>query len=116
MWLFTKRGFFSIVQHKDDPNLLLVRSRVKGDIEEYWPWAIVKEDEGSDYRYRAFMPRFEVVNRLGNIAHDIDYPDFKASVDDTRRMSWYYQVWEAMSDMQEVFRARYEKENAEGSD
>ena len=27
MWLFTQHGMVSVVQHREDPNMLLVRSR-----------------------------------------------------------------------------------------
>jgi hypothetical protein len=33
MWLFCEKGFVSIVVDRDDPDRLLVRARVKGDIE-----------------------------------------------------------------------------------
>lgn len=100
MWLFSQKGFFSIVEHKDDPDLLLVRSRVKGDIEKYWPTAIVKENAGSDYRFRAFLPRFEVVDKVAKMVHDINYPDYKESVADMERIPWYVDVWSTMSSMQ----------------
>lgn len=104
MWLFSKNGFFSIVEHKDDHNLLLVRSRVKGDIDGCWP---VKEKEGlgSDYRFRAPIRRSDVADRISQIVQDINYPDFKASVEDERRLSWYFQVWDVMARMQDQLQA-----------
>lgn len=104
MWLFSKDGFFSIVEHTDNSNLLLVRSRIKGDIEKYWP-VEVKEGAGSDYRFRSVLPRAEVSDRIAKIVHDIDYPDFKASVEDNRRLSWYFQVWDVMATMQDHLQA-----------
>jgi hypothetical protein len=53
MWLFAKHGFFSIVEHRADPRNLLVRARVKGDIEHYFPDAKVTQTDDADYLYRA---------------------------------------------------------------
>ena len=33
MWVFTNKGFFSIVEDRNDSTKLLVRSRIKGDLE-----------------------------------------------------------------------------------
>src|SRR5215831_4091688 len=53
MWLFAKHGFFSIVEHRADPRNLLVRARVKGDIEHYFLDAKVTQTDAADYLYRA---------------------------------------------------------------
>lgn len=103
VWLFGQKGFLSIVQHKDDHDLLLVRARAKGDIERYFPAAIVRENEGSDYRFRASIPRFEVVNRIAKTIHDINYPDFKESIQESDRIPWYLEVWATMATMQGHF-------------
>lgn len=105
MWLFSQKGFFSIVEHKDNSDLLLVRSRIKGDIERCWPTAAVRENEGSDYRFRASIPRTEVINKVAKIVKEINYPDFKASLVDTKRIRWYSRVWEIMATMQDYFQS-----------
>ena len=33
MWIFTTKGFFSVVQDKNDHDKVVIRSRVKKDIE-----------------------------------------------------------------------------------
>lgn len=102
MWVFTKNGFFSIVQDKDDENYLIVRSRVKGDIENYFDPNQVQEDAGSDYRYRIRLHR-EVVNTwLYEVVDHIDYTNYKAAVNmvDKRRSEYYGMVWAIMADMQ----------------
>lgn len=105
MWLYTQNGFFSIVEDLD-PDYLLVRSRVKGDIEKYWPKAVVREHAGTDYRFRASIPRFHVANTLTMVVEGINYPDFKASLKDTERIPWYMRVWSNMADMQDYFERR----------
>ena len=73
MWLFTQRGFFSIVAHRDDPDFLIVRARVKGDIENYWPQAKVSETPNADYLFRAVLPKEVVAERIGKIVSTLDY-------------------------------------------
>ena len=34
MWIFCGFGYFSVIEHRKDKDLLLVRSRVKGDLEQ----------------------------------------------------------------------------------
>jgi hypothetical protein len=104
MWLFSQRGFFSIVQHEKDPDSLLVRARVKGDIERYWPKATVECHEERDYLYRTTLPRNEVAHVLGKMAYKIDYTNFKAYIEDKSRSPWYLRVWETMYDMQHHFK------------
>jgi hypothetical protein len=48
MWIFCESGFYSIVQHEDDPNTLIVRARIKGDLERLFPRAKVFDGYGSD--------------------------------------------------------------------
>lgn len=104
MWLFTKKSFLSIVQHRDKPGVLLVRARVKGDIERYFPEAVVEEGTGTDYQFRAFLPREEVQKVVGDVVRDIDYDNYKANIEDhERRAPWYHQIWHVMWRMQGVF-------------
>ena len=49
MWLFTKQSFLSIVHHRDQPDMLVVRARVKGDIERYFAGASVIRTNDADY-------------------------------------------------------------------
>lgn len=102
MWVFTKHGFYSIVQDKDNEEYLIVRARVKGDIEYYFPDDPVDEDAGSDYRYRTRRHRSTVSALMNDIVDDIDYTNYKAAVNmvDPRRSEYYGMVWAIMADMQ----------------
>jgi hypothetical protein len=103
MWLFAVGGFFSIVQHKDDPKYLLVRSRVKGDIERYWPDADVQRTEKADYLYRAKIARVVVEEVVLNIVKNIKYTSYKGAMEDkSRYWDHYVDVSEAMKHMQEI--------------
>ena len=60
MWLYTNKGFLSIVENFHDRTQLLVRGRFDGDIEALFPNAKIEVDAGTDYKYRTFLPRKEV--------------------------------------------------------
>lgn len=101
MWVFTTKGFYSIVADKNDPNRLLVRSRIEGDIEKQWPRADVDHTPDSDYAYRTFLPRKVVAQTLAEIVSGIKYTNFKASIEDKRRREDYYSaVWNVMATLQ----------------
>lgn len=104
MWLFSQRGFYSIVQHKERPDYFVVKARVKGDIEKYWPFAEIERNENFDYLYRAVLHRTEVEEVILKMVLNIDYTSFKGSLEDKRRYAWYVQLWEVLCMMQEAFR------------
>ena len=82
MWIFTQKGFLSIVRHIDKANILIVRSRFKGHIERVFPKARVEEDATRDYRFRAELPIEEVSKMIANMVSQIDYHNFKDSLSD----------------------------------
>lgn len=70
MWIFTKQGFLSIKQHNDDPEKLLIRARVNGDLQKIFPGCKVIANTGTDYKYRTTVNRSAaaaVTQRLANI-------------------------------------------------
>ena len=113
MWIFTSKGFLSIVEDKDDPARLLVRARYEGDIERHFgEEAGVFELESADYRFRAFLPREEVQAVIDRELSLLDYGNFKNSFDRDNvslspeireeRHDALFKVWSAMSDSQEA--------------
>jgi hypothetical protein len=64
MWLYTHRGFLSIVQDFTDENQLVVRGKFKEDIQAYFPHALVEIDPNIDYKYKTCLPKAEVAARL----------------------------------------------------
>jgi len=81
MWIFTQKGFLSIVRHTDKPNVLIVRSRFRGHIEKIFPKARVEEDGSRDYRFRAELPANEVSEVIARLVSEIGYDNFKNSLD-----------------------------------
>lgn len=100
MWIFQNNSFVSVVENRNDKNTLLVRSRIKGDIQKAVPGAKVFEDLNADYRYRALVTRDEFKSAMCDAVDRIDYPNFKNSIatTDHRRHSAYSNVWSVMAE------------------
>jgi hypothetical protein len=102
MWLYANKGFLSIVEDFHNKERLLVRGRFNGDIEAFFPNAEVLVDVGTDYKYRTFLPREEVVETVKSyMENELNYSNYKNSVKDGRRLSTYHQVWNTMYEAQE---------------
>jgi hypothetical protein len=98
MWVFLTDAFLSIVEDSGDRDRLLVRARIKGDIERTFPDADVRHTPvRADYAYRAFIPRTEVAAKLADEASRVDYGNFKNAVGEDARHDAYLEVWRAMS-------------------
>ena len=102
MWILMNKSFLSIVKDRNKKNRLLVRARVEGDIENVFPKAKVKADMGTDYKYRAFIPKWVVSKAIKKSIENIDYDNFKNSVplDDTARHDAYLQIWDILFQLQ----------------
>ncbi len=103
MWIFSNDAFLSIVVDRNSEQLL-VRARLKGDIERTFPGSAVVEDVGMDYRFRTWLDRKTVADVLHHKVEEIDYANFKGSVQDHARHRVYMSVWEVMHTAQESAR------------
>lgn len=104
MWAFLNNSFLSAVAHRDQPDALMVRARLRGDIEAVFPDAEVSETPDADYRFRAVVPREQFADVIAETARSIDYSNFKNSVMDERRHDAYLRVWSVMHREQEAAR------------
>ena len=93
MWIQLKDSFISIVEDQNNPTQLLVRARVAGDIERIFRHAKVVKGAGTDYEYRAFIDLHEAASAIYREVLAIDYPNFKAAVEEPFRHDAYMQVW-----------------------
>lgn len=106
MWLLTVQGFYSVVAHRDDPDMLLVRARARDDIEalrEQIPALEPFEDPGADYRHRAVVSRAEWVAALAQLVAAVDYDNFKDAVAARQggaRSGLYGRVWSTLRGLQ----------------
>jgi hypothetical protein len=100
MWIMQSDCFLSIVSKDCGPTELLVRARRNGDIEKVFPSAKVIRSTGTDYLYRAVIPRDAVKEAVTAMIDHIDYPNFKDSVEDRSLHAAYVGVWCAMAGLQ----------------
>jgi len=100
MWVMMNNSYLSIVSKDCGPTELLVRARRAGDIERVFPNAEVTRHTNSDYLYRAVLPRDAVKQALAAMIDQIDYPNFKDSVEDRSLHAAYVGVWCAMAGLQ----------------
>lgn len=105
MWVFCKEGFFSAVQHWDDPDKVMVRARFKGDLErvcqKHGLRASVEHTPDADYRYRVTCLRQEWAEVVKREAEGVDYVNFKDAVHDgTCRDDAYMACWSALHSAQ----------------
>lgn len=110
MWIVTQQGFFSIVQHRDEPDTFLVRARVQGDLENMVQLSGLNQKVLStpqaDYPYRVSLSREELGRVMDSLGNDIDYPNFKsriaAKTDQRNRSRVYFNVYHALEALQNL--------------
>jgi hypothetical protein len=98
MWLMTTRGFYSAVQHRDDPDRILVRARCRRDLDaiaDLVPGEPVLL-EHADYAWRVETDRATWRAAVAVLAAEIDYPNFKSAVTDHAHHDAYMRVWSAL--------------------
>lgn len=102
MWLFSEQGFFSIVAHRDRPNYLLVRARVRADLERLLTHdksiasvPTIEHTPVADYPYRVTLARNALAMLVFEQVQTIDYPNFKDRVAEREpeRARIYHDVW-----------------------
>ena len=110
MWIFTPQGMFSIVQHRQNPDVLLVRARCREDLQAFADSVLgagngtvkIKRTPQADYRWRCTVPRDVFIRWLYGQAMGIRYPNFKAAVHgEPDRDLAYTRCWHAMRDFQD---------------
>lgn len=107
MWIFTEIGFFSAVCTEDDLSVVMVRGRVKKDLERLID-AInqlgldppeILEWKHRDYPYRILLLQEEWADVLAFLAKRVAYTNFKnrvKEVDGQERASLYSRIWGVM--------------------
>lgn len=103
MWLTTTRGFYSIVAHRDAPDMVLVRGRKRAHLEALqelceYPLPDVSVDPKADYPFRMTVPKAVIARLAYEFVMDIDYPNFKtaAAKRDRQATDVYHSVWSTL--------------------
>lgn len=109
MWMFCKSGMFSAVKHNAKDGVILLRTRLEGDLEKLLKVhgltkkCKVIETPNADYRFRCEMEKDDWVRCVAEEAADIDYGNFKNKVHDgTERDDAYMGCWDAMRNAQDA--------------
>ena len=100
-WIFFNDAMLSIVTCPGRPDHLLVRARVKGDLNRVFPDAKVETTPARDYRFRTILPRRVVAEAIFYRIFETSYGNFKAGVSERPRHDAYFKVWMAMADFQD---------------
>ena len=77
MWIFTKHGFISIVQHNSMPDHFQVKARVVTPLKELCPDHEIEVIDWADYRYRITILKDEFLPILMREIEDVLYTSFK---------------------------------------
>lgn len=100
MWIFTNFGAFSVVQLPRDPRLLQVRARDREHLRElrrhYVPGLEIVMTYETDYPYRAVCTRAELAYALDVLTRELDYANFKDSVQDETLHAAYFEIWRVL--------------------
>ena len=101
MWVFTTKGFLSIVQHKDVTDHFQVKSRVRAPLESLWPNHDILAIDWADYRFRINIRKEEAIPVIAKEIEQVLYTSFK---DECREDEDYHhaltRVWSTMYNFQ----------------
>lgn len=85
---------------------LLVRARRQGHIENVFPEANVEHTPNADYAFRAWVPRDDVAKAVAAEVLNLDYSNFKNSIEEPQYHDACLDAWFAMNNYQRIFSHR----------
>jgi hypothetical protein len=106
MWLFTETGFVSAVQHRDNPDLLVVRARDRISLEPLTEFSQteITTNPLADYPYRTILHKDVFSSWVAAQINFLEYPNFKDQVAVVRGKSFARtlgRVWATMLDAED---------------
>jgi hypothetical protein len=93
MWFCFNNGFVSAVEHRDDKNTLVVRARRREHLEDNFPNRKIVVGGSTDYKYRIFISKKDFAEIIKDRIMNIDYDNFKNSVEDDDLHELYNGFW-----------------------
>ena len=94
MWFCFTDGFLSVVADRNNEDRLMARARRRQDLLNVLGDTLeITETPKADYRWRAFVSRDHFKLIVSARIDDIDYTNFKNSVNDTDLHGMYSDVW-----------------------
>jgi hypothetical protein len=84
MWLVTTRGFYSVVCSSDDPEVVVVGTRTRSDLDAILgllgrPRMVENGDDGA-FPFHVRVPLETWARAVGALAREIKYPTFTEAV------------------------------------
>lgn len=92
MWFCFNDGFISAVE-SGTPGELKVRARRKKHLEAIFPGKDILVTKNTDYKYRVFCTKEELSKIVQDRIMNLNYGNFKASVDDDDLHDLYGRFW-----------------------
>lgn len=110
MWIQSKAGFYSCVAHFQNPKIIVVRARVRKDINRlrsmYMPQlGDTQTTPDNDYPFRASVLKHHFEKGLAKMASDVDYGNFKDMVgrlQGAEREQIYHEVWATLFKLEKM--------------
>jgi hypothetical protein len=116
MWLFTRHGFYSVVQDKKNNQQVQVRARIQDNLQRLSSFVRSATDidlptaistPTADYAYRIVIEKALWTRIATALAAEINYTNFKDTVHgEEDRDEAYFEIWSAMNDLQEKRKRR----------
>lgn len=111
MWIFTKNGFVSAVQHRSKPAILLVRARDRRSLEQLVDYTSTPDlpneiihTPDADYPYRTEIEYRQFSRWLVDEVYNLDYANYKDEVHHTRGDEFarpLHSVWSIMHEVED---------------
>lgn len=80
MWIMTPNSYVSIVAHRTMPDAVMVRARLRGDIQRLFGKVHVVETPEGDYRFRTVVSRRVAAGVIGDAVAGNSYPNVKDAI------------------------------------
>jgi Rieske Fe-S protein len=113
MWIATEHGFYSAVEHRDKPNSVMIRARVREDLEHMvdqmrWGDVTIVDSPAADYPHRVTITKKQWAHFVAEAAAGIDYPNFKTRVGkhDRHRADVYHDVWADLQKLEKGYKTK----------
>ena len=101
MWIFTETGFLSVVEHFEDPDVLVVRGRDEESLRRLCgaSQGVILATPTNDYPYRIHVGRDVFAEWLLEQVSSLNYTNYKSHMVQTRGHEFteaLHQVWATM--------------------
>lgn len=93
MWICFNNAFVSAIENINNPNMLVIRARHKDHLNNLFPDATVTVTPNRDYRYRIDVTKQEFADMVSKNIMNINYNNFKKSVNDNDLHDLYAKFW-----------------------